>query len=66
MNSNVCLKNCFKEMGKETVKFEIILHAFIDDNCHVLIQGVDTWQPSRVFEWILIFRNPTKGPQGIW
>ena len=26
---------------------------------------VDTWQPSRVLEWVPVFKNTTKNPQDI-
>ena len=29
-------------------------------------ERVDTWQSPRALVWVLVFQNPTKGPQGIW
>ena len=29
-------------------------------------EKVDTWQPPRYLEWVLVSRNSFKGPQDIW
>ena len=38
--------------------------SLLGTECHTRPGEIDTWQPPRALEWVLVFRNPFKDSQG--